>query len=472
MVVGEQLARGLDPEQAAAAGLVAGRGQLVVVVGPAGAGKTRTMRTAARALEAQGRPVLGLAPWAVAAEQFSEETGVRAETVERFLREHELAPQPSRTLDVPAGTTLIVDEAGLLSTRDTERLMALARDRGWRVALVGDSRQLAAVGRSGMFDHARTIGPMVQLREVRRFAARWEREASVALRECDPAALDAYEQQGRVKAGSAEQIERALVDDWWQTVREGRRGAYTVSTNEQARRLNERARQRLVDADKVEDDRVVVTEQGERVGAGDEIQTRRNDRAQSTELGQWVRNRQRWRVEQVLEDGRLVVLGRGGRVTLAADYSREHVELAYFTTVHSAQGLTREVGATLVDELAGWRSLYVGMTRGRQRNTAYVVLGNEEDARTVVERALRRDRADLGALGVQRRLSDDARLTMQRRVRDLQDEQARLQPSRRQADQERLAQIRQELEQLQPRSPQPNRRDAPGTGRRGPTIGR
>jgi exodeoxyribonuclease V alpha subunit len=218
---------------------------------------------------------------------------------------------------------------------------------------------------------------------------------------------------------------------------------------------------------------VVATAAGERVGAGDEIQTRRNDRAQSTELGRWVRNRQRWRVQRVLGDGRLVVRGRGGELTLDREYSREHVELAYFTTVHSAQGLTREVGATLVDELAGWRSLYVGMTRGRARNTAYVVHGNEQDARIVLERALRRDRADLGALGVQRQLSDDARLTTQRRLRELEDEQARLQASSAEADRERLVKVRQELEQLQPRAPKRGS-SPPGLGRRGPgrTLGR
>lgn len=145
--LGVELADGLDPEQAGAAGLVAGEGRLVVIVGPAGAGKTRAMRAAVRALSAQGRVVLGLAPWAVAAEQLAQETGTRAETVQRFLVEHELAPQPSRGLDLPVGATLIVDEAGLLGTGDAERLMGLARERGWRVALVGDSRQLAAVGR-------------------------------------------------------------------------------------------------------------------------------------------------------------------------------------------------------------------------------------------------------------------------------------------------------------------------------------
>ena len=103
----------------------------------------------------------------------------------------------------------------------------------------------------------------------------------------------------------------------------------------------------------------------ERVGAGDEIQTRHNDRRLVSDSGRWVRNRQRWRVEHVAPDGSLTVSGRAGLVTLPADYAREHVQLAYFQTVHSSQGVTREQAGTLIDELAGWRSVYVGMTRGR-----------------------------------------------------------------------------------------------------------
>ena len=264
-----------------------------------------------------------------------------------------------------------------------------------------------------------------------------------------------------------------MLKDWWQAIQRGRSTAFTAPTNEQVQRLNKLARKRLIDAGRVADDRVIVTTLGERVGAGDEIQTRLNDREQTTELGQWVRNRQRWIVEHVHDDGRLRVRGRNGRLTLERDYCREHVELAYFTTVHSAQGLTREVGGTIVEQLSGWRSVYVGLTRGRERNTAYVVLNTEDDARTVLERALRRDRADLGALRIQRQLADDARITTERRRRELTEEQARLRGQGERADRDRLAQVEAELEQLEPpRAPPPSRRNPRRRlAARGPRIG-
>lgn len=83
LVLGAGLAVGLSPEQAQAASLVAGSGRLVVVVGPAGTGKTRAMRAAVAALRAQGRPVLGVATSARAAAQLERDAGVCADTVQR-----------------------------------------------------------------------------------------------------------------------------------------------------------------------------------------------------------------------------------------------------------------------------------------------------------------------------------------------------------------------------------------------------
>jgi ATP-dependent exoDNAse (exonuclease V) alpha subunit len=423
--------------------------------------------------------VLGLAPSARAAEQLERGSGVRSETVERFLTEHEFPDGPSHQLALPGGATLIVDEAGMLRTRDAERLLRVARDRGYRLALVGDSRQLAAVGRGGMFDEARAIAPLVQLREVRRFAQRWEAKASLLLRECEPEALEHYERHGRVRAGTGEQMREAMLKDWWEARQASQKPALTVPSNEQARALNRLARDRLVDAGVVDDTLALETATGDRIGAGDEIQTRRNARRLRTETGRWVRNRQRWRIEQIASDASIVVRGRGGRVTLPPEYAREHVDLAYFQTTHSSQGLTRQQGGTLVDEFTGWRSLYVGMTRGRRQNTAYVIVEDPDDtARRVLERALRRDRSDLGALGIQRRLSDDVRRITQRRVRELEAERDSLGASRKEQRRDRLRAIEQELDQLRtsaraqpPAAPrEPTTHVRPGR-RTGPTIG-
>ncbi len=73
---------GLDVLQADAAAAVAGADRLVVVVGPAGAGKTRTLERAVEDLHAWDRPVFGVAPTAKAAHVLEREAGVKMVRVE------------------------------------------------------------------------------------------------------------------------------------------------------------------------------------------------------------------------------------------------------------------------------------------------------------------------------------------------------------------------------------------------------
>ena len=134
----------------------------------------------------------------------------------------------------------------------------------------------------------------------------------------------------------------------------------------------------------------LTTKAGERVGVGDRIATRRNDR----DLG--VANRDTWTVTGLGQDGSLTVTGCTGQRCLPPAYVREHVELAYATTIHGAQGETVEVAHLLLGETTGAAAAYVAMTRGRDRNTAHLVGDTLEDARQQWIDTFNRDRADLG----------------------------------------------------------------------------
>ena len=79
--------RGLDVLQADAAAAVAGDDRLVVVVGPAGAGKTTMLARAVDDLDRQGRSVFGVAPTAKAAQVLGHETGMATDTLAKLLHE-------------------------------------------------------------------------------------------------------------------------------------------------------------------------------------------------------------------------------------------------------------------------------------------------------------------------------------------------------------------------------------------------
>ncbi|MEU6135497.1 helicase C-terminal domain-containing protein [Nocardioides sp. NPDC047086] len=92
---------------------------------------------------------------------------------------------------------------------------------------------------------------------------------------------------------------------------------------------------------------------------------------------------------------------------MPADYVAEHVELAYATTDHGAQGETVEEAHFLIGEHTGAAAAYVAMTRGRQHNTAHLVADDIDDARRQWVEIFSRDRADLGPAHAAHRAADD-----------------------------------------------------------------
>ncbi|MEJ7832066.1 MAG: AAA family ATPase, partial [Nocardioides sp.] len=166
-------------------------------------------------------------------------------------------------------------------------------------------------------------------------------------------------------------------------------GSVIADTREQVTALNAAIRDERLTTGETRTS-TVTTAAGERLGVGDQIATRRNDR----DLG--VANRDRWTVTGTDDEGNLFVHGRGGDRRLPADYVREQVELAYATTVHGAQGDTVDQAHLLIGEATGAQAAYVGMTRGRHRNTAHLVAETTDEARSQWMAVFSRDRADLG----------------------------------------------------------------------------
>ena len=116
----------LDVLQADVAAAVAGHDRLVLAVGPAGAGKTTTLAAAVTDLHRQGRVVFGVAPSAKAARTLERETGMRADTLAKLLYEWERPDRPpADQYRLPAGATVVVDEAGMIGTGALDRLIRL-----------------------------------------------------------------------------------------------------------------------------------------------------------------------------------------------------------------------------------------------------------------------------------------------------------------------------------------------------------
>jgi conjugative relaxase-like TrwC/TraI family protein len=398
----------LSRPQLEVAGAVAGSRELVLVVGPAGAGKTAAVAPAIDQLRGDGRAVFGVAPSATAAEVLAVDAALSADTLDKLLVEHHLQRPPDHRYDLPPGATVVVDEAAMVSTPKLAELADLADDRGWRLALLGDPLQFSAVGRSGMFGHLVDCYGAIELDRVHRFANHWEREASLRLRGGDAEVLNIYDDHGRLHGGTSGQMEEAVVDAWWGARCRRETAAMMAATNETVIALNQRAQQRRAEAGEIDLDGPSVAAGPYDLVAGDVVATRHNDRQLRTDRDLMVKNRDQGEVLAIHRGGALTVSGSTGTVRLPADYVAEWVELAYAQTSHANQGRTVDRSLLLLDGAVDTRGVYVPMTRGRLSNEAFVVLEGEESALDVLAQALARDwidepavarRAELAARG-------------------------------------------------------------------------
>lgn len=360
-----------DDAQAAAARSVSGHERLVLVVGPAGTGKTTTLGAAVAQLRQQGRAVIGLAPSGKAADVLAAETGCPATTLAKLLHEHRRPSGPTPALQLPAGATVILDEAGMAATTDLDQLVALVEAQRWRLVCVGDPAQLPAVGRSGVFARWCDQLSAHHLDEVRRFTERWQAEASLALRRGEAAAATAYAARGRLLSTHPALVANRVARQYEKLRARGGTVAVTTASASTARAIN-------VEIQRHGNPRLsgpfVTLADGTSVFVGDQIATRRNDASLVATGGSAVRNRQTWTVTAIGKDGTLTVADdERGRVQLPAEYAARHVELGWAVTGYGSQGVTVDHGICVIEPSSSRAGIYVGMTRGRNRNVAWLV---------------------------------------------------------------------------------------------------
>lgn len=225
---------------------------------------------------------------------------------------------------------MILDEAGMASTEDLARLVALAQEHRWRLVCVGDPAQLPAVGRGGMFALWCGTFPAHHLEEVRRFAHPWEADARLALRAGDQHAAGAYAQAGRLRTAHPAVLADHIARQHQRLVERGRTVAITTATAGIARAINTEIQHRH---NPTRSGRRVALADGTTAFVGDRVATRRNDPTLLTTTSAEVRNRHTWDVTAVHRNGDLTVADPDrGTVRLPASYVARHVELGWATT--------------------------------------------------------------------------------------------------------------------------------------------
>ncbi|MBU6472915.1 MAG: Ti-type conjugative transfer relaxase TraA, partial [Alphaproteobacteria bacterium] len=358
----------LAEEQRDAIRHVAGPERISAVVGLAGAGKSTMLAAAREAWEAEGYRVFGAALAGKAAEGLEESSGIASRTLASWERGWERGYDRLSSRDV-----LVVDEAGMVGSRQLSRVIAHADRAGAKLVLVGDPEQLQPIGPGAAFRAVTERAGVAELGQIRRQREDWQREASVDFgRQRTHEGLTAYAERDAIRfeddiAAARRAIVKDVIAD--REARPDRSRLVLAHRRVDVRELNDMIRTARQTRGDLQNEQTYRTAEGDRAfAAGDRLLFRENNR----DLG--VKNGMLGTVERA-EPGRLEVrldAARGpGRVVSVsmADYAA--VDHGYAVTIHKAQGATVDRSFVLASGSMDRHLTYVGMTRHRDSVTLY-----------------------------------------------------------------------------------------------------
>ena len=380
-------ARGLvlSGEQADALAHVTDGRDLGIVVGYAGTGKSAMLGVAREAWEAAGYEVRGVALSGIAAENLESGSGIASRTIASMEHGWGQGRDLLTTRDV-----LVIDEAGMVGTRQLERVLSHAADAGAKVVLVGDPQQLQSIEAGAAFRSIHERHGGAEIGEVRRQREDWQRDATRDLANGKTGnAIEAYRSHGMVHDAQTREQARGDLIERWDRDRQAspdRSRIILTHTNDEVRALNEAARERMRAAGDLGDEVRVTVERGARsFASGDRVMFLQNER------GLGVKNGTLGTIEQVSAQSMTVRTddGRSVRFDLK-DYNR--IDHGYAATIHKAQGMTVDRTHVLATPGMDAHSSYVALSRHRDGVELHYGRDDFADQDRLV-RTLSRDRA-------------------------------------------------------------------------------
>jgi Ti-type conjugative transfer relaxase TraA len=336
--------------------------RIAAVIGFAGSGKSTMLAAARQSWESAGLRVIGAALSGIAADGLQQGAGIDSRTIHSRLFQWEQGRNLLTARDV-----LVIDEAGMIGSRQMERLLHFVKAAGAKIVLVGDPEQLQSIEAGAAFRAIVERIGAARMQSVRRQKQAWQQEATQYLATGRTVeALKRYEDAGMLHGHENQDSARAALIDAWQAARAGRPGLNQIIlafTREEVGILNRLARDRLRQAGELGPDVTIATGVGKRSFAvGDRMYFLKNN----TPLG--VRNGSLGTIERI--DGRTMTVRldspEGRVVTFSLDYY-DQIDHGYAATIHKSQGITVDRAHLLVTSNLDRHAAYVAMTRHRDR---------------------------------------------------------------------------------------------------------
>ncbi len=356
----------LSDQQIDALHYVTGTSALSCVVGYAGAGKSTLLRAAHAAWQAQGYHVFGLALAGKAADGLEAASGIASRTIASLETSWKNGFDP-----IAPGSVVVIDEVGMVGTRQLNRVLSELSHRGCKAVLVGDPDQLQPIEAGTPFRDLLVRHDNVALTEIRRQREDWQRAASVKLASGEVAdALALYHDRGLVKDhADRNRAIRALAEDYLTDLE--------LQGSDQSRlalahrrkdvfALNQAIRAGRVAVGDLTDDMLVETDHGPRAfAAGDRILLTCNDK------GFGVRNGMLGTVQSISGAELRIALDETGRTVELDARTYRALDHGYAVSIHKSQGCTVDRSFVLDGPTMDPHLTYVAATRHREEMRFY-----------------------------------------------------------------------------------------------------
>ena len=344
---------------------------VAVIVGHAGTGKTFALDAARDAWHNTGLRVRGAALAAKTARQLEAGSGIPSQSVAMLLTDLDNNRTRLSRADV-----VVLDEGGMVGTRQLHRLIDHTTRAGAKLVLVRDPEQLAEIEAGGLFASL----ARAELTENRRMTDRAQIATAAALRDGDiDQALRRLDQSGSLTIDhNADRVHARMAEDWYLSHVTGRHAVMLALHRADVADLNQRARIHLVANDRLGP--VIAESEDIELRVGDQVMALRNDR----KIG--VLKGTTGTVTGADHDAVQIETSDGDHLALPAAYiAAGYLTHAYAMTIHKSQGMTCDVALVLGEDTLHMQAGYTAVTRGRERNHVYAVAPQERNVLATAE---------------------------------------------------------------------------------------
>lgn len=353
----------LRDEQTEAVRFMLSGSDIACVSGVAGSGKTFMFGVAREAWQKEGYQVLGTALAAKAARGLEDGSGIKSIHIHKLLKDLE-----NGEAMLGKKSVLVLDESGMVGTRQMEKLLSVVESAGAKIVLTGDWKQLQAIDAGAAFRGIAEDVGCSSLEEIIRQRERWSRNMVKDLRDgrAENALSELYS-RGRLFIGSdREEAKERLVSDWREFAIEKRELKDTLvfaGTNIEVRELN-----RLLQAERKESGELgekSIEVDGMEFFFGDRVMVTRNSNLLCVDNGSFA--------EVVGIEGEVMGLRLDNGLTVEVDTKDfSHLTLGYAMSVHKGQGITCENALIMTgDSMTDREMSYVEGSRAKSVTKLY-----------------------------------------------------------------------------------------------------